>query len=127
MVTKHGASAKLKMVQSLTRLVHPPYDSQVDDLQPATILERALACLIGGVRCPLPPRSMVGQLTLDQHIGVRIPGGQPIQNQALTLTKARTEALDTSSTKSLFDLAHLGGPGMVHLTAHLEVLRRRLF
>ena len=25
----------------------------------------------------LPPRSMVGQLTLDQHIGVRIPGGQP--------------------------------------------------
>ena len=29
----------------------------------------------------LPPRSMVGQLTLTQHIGVRIPGGQP------TLTK----------------------------------------
>ena len=27
----------------------------------------------------LPPRSMVGQLTLDQHIGVRIPGGQPIR------------------------------------------------
>ena len=26
----------------------------------------------------LPPRSMAGQLTLDQHIGVRIPGGQPI-------------------------------------------------
>ena len=26
----------------------------------------------------LPPRSMVGQLTLDQHIGVRIPGGQPL-------------------------------------------------
>jgi hypothetical protein len=26
----------------------------------------------------LPPRSMVGQLTLDQHIGVRIPGGQPV-------------------------------------------------
>ena len=25
----------------------------------------------------LPPRSMAGQLTLDQHIGVRIPGGQP--------------------------------------------------
>ena len=29
----------------------------------------------------LPPRSMVGQLTLDQHIGVRIPGGQPIKTQ----------------------------------------------
>ena len=27
--------------------------------------------------CLLPPRSMAGQLTLDQHIGVRIPGGQP--------------------------------------------------
>src|SRR5215471_6563689 len=26
----------------------------------------------------LPPRSTAGQLTLDQHIGVRIPGGQPI-------------------------------------------------
>ena len=32
----------------------------------------------------LPPRSMVGQLTLDQHIGVRIPGGQPIENKDLT-------------------------------------------
>ena len=28
----------------------------------------------------LPPRSMAGQLTLDQHIGVRIPGGQPIES-----------------------------------------------
>ena len=27
----------------------------------------------------LPPRSTAGQLTLDQHIGVRIPGGQPIK------------------------------------------------
>ena len=25
----------------------------------------------------LPPRSMVGQLPLEQPIGVRIPGGQP--------------------------------------------------
>jgi hypothetical protein len=31
----------------------------------------------------LPPRSMVGQLTLDQHIGVRIPGGQPNKTQGL--------------------------------------------
>ena len=29
-------------------------------------------------RVSLPPRSTAGQLTLDQHIGVRIPGGQPI-------------------------------------------------
>ena len=26
----------------------------------------------------LPPRSMVGQPPLERHIGVRIPGGQPI-------------------------------------------------
>jgi hypothetical protein len=31
----------------------------------------------------LPPRSMVGQLTLDQHIGVRIPGGQPNDTKGL--------------------------------------------
>jgi hypothetical protein len=28
-------------------------------------------------------RQVAGQLTLDQHIGVRIPGGQPIDNKAL--------------------------------------------
>jgi hypothetical protein len=33
----------------------------------------------------LPPRSMVGQLTLDQHIGVRIPGGQPITDFLILL------------------------------------------
>ena len=33
----------------------------------------------GVLQSALPPRSMVGQLTLDQHIGVRIPGGQPIR------------------------------------------------
>jgi hypothetical protein len=44
---------------------------------------RALTIEEAGVSPPvsflaaLPPRSMVGQLTLDQHIGVRIPGGQP--------------------------------------------------
>src|SRR5580698_6179530 len=31
-----------------------------------------------GAEHSLPPRSTAGQLTLDQHIGVRIPGGQPI-------------------------------------------------
>jgi hypothetical protein len=31
----------------------------------------------------LPPRSMVGQLPLEQHIGVRIPGGQPIGSKGL--------------------------------------------
>ena len=33
----------------------------------------------------LPPRSTAGQLTLDQHIGVRIPGGQPITFRYLPL------------------------------------------
>ena len=31
-----------------------------------------------GQRYGMPTRSMVGQLPLEQHIGVRIPGGQPI-------------------------------------------------
>ena len=35
-----------------------------------------------GCAVPLPPRSMVGQLTLDQHIGVRIPGGQPVKSSS---------------------------------------------
>ena len=35
----------------------------------------------------LPPRSTAGQLTLDQHIGVRIPGGQPnLFNQLRSFT-----------------------------------------
>src|ERR1700733_11072337 len=31
----------------------------------------------GVLQPALPPRSMVGQLPLEQPIGVRIPGGQP--------------------------------------------------
>ena len=33
----------------------------------------------------LPLRSMVGQLPLEQHIGVRIPEGQPIDCKELNL------------------------------------------
>jgi hypothetical protein len=40
----------------------------------------------------LPPRSMVGQLTLDQHIGVRIPRGQP--------TKSRVPAVPLQNSVS---------------------------
>ena len=36
------------------------------------------SCDSASVSHSLPPRSTAGQLTLDQHIGVRIPGGQPI-------------------------------------------------
>ena len=51
-------------------------------------IDRSSSCFYYGEGKPLlradsrpllPPRSMVGQLTLDQHIGVRIPGGQPIR------------------------------------------------
>ena len=35
----------------------------------------------------LPPRSTAGQLTLDQHIGVRIPGGQPILMLVFSTTR----------------------------------------
>jgi hypothetical protein len=31
----------------------------------------------------LPVRSMVGQLPLEQHIGVRIPDGQPLHPEGL--------------------------------------------
>src|ERR1700760_1666188 len=44
------------------------------------------ARLGGELQPALPPRSMVGQLTLDQHIGVRIPGGQPKQALHRTLS-----------------------------------------
>src|SRR5207248_1355228 len=44
---------------------------------PAYNLEAAKTCAAAPAARQLPPRSMVGQLTLDQHIGVRIPGGQP--------------------------------------------------
>jgi hypothetical protein len=40
----------------------------------------------------LPPRSTAGQLTLDQHIGVRIPGGQPKFLQYLRGFPALTES-----------------------------------
>jgi hypothetical protein len=39
------------------------------------------------VQAALPPRSTAGQLTLDQHIGVRIPGGQPNFVQPLTVLR----------------------------------------
>ena len=40
----------------------------------------------------LPPRSMVGQLTLDQHIGVRIPGGQPnIESKAVYCSSRKSK------------------------------------
>ena len=48
----------------------------------------------GFLLAALPPRSMVGQLPLEQHIGVRIPGGQPLMHFPVS---SRTY----SSTKNL--------------------------
>jgi hypothetical protein len=53
---------------------------KIDRMRPGRYYEKA--ALDAGTRCDvaylkLPPRSTAGQLTLDQHIGVRIPGGQP--------------------------------------------------
>ena len=42
----------------------------------------------------LPPRSTAGQLTLDQHIGVRIPGGQP-KNSAVLAALLQRQFLPT--------------------------------
>src|SRR5258708_6962719 len=41
---------------------------------------------------------MVGQLTLDQHIGVRIPGGQPNWNQLLTTRNVFSPASGASGS-----------------------------
>src|SRR5215831_10631466 len=49
---------------------------QVDRNSPGTIKSRWASSLVC-FTSKLPPRSTAGQLTLDQHIGVRIPGGQP--------------------------------------------------
>jgi hypothetical protein len=53
----------------------------------------------------LPPRSMVGQLPLEQHIGVRIPGGQPASfilsiTYQLCLKPSKTSASATRSVDS---------------------------
>src|ERR1035437_4812837 len=45
----------------------------------------------------VPTRSMVGQLPLEQHIGVRIPGGQP---NSLLQSPAPSSFLDVSLLSS---------------------------
>ena len=61
------ASANLRMMNKLAHHARPSA-AQRDGKSPQR----------GRFRSPLlPPRSTAGQLTLDQHIGVRIPGGQP--------------------------------------------------
>ena len=55
-----------------------PYDEKVGlgVRRPAAVRPMRLSNEPGEIEL-LPPRSMVGQLPLEQPIGVRIPGGQP--------------------------------------------------
>ena len=64
-------------------LVQSSYDERVGSFASGASLGAVDADVESTDKRSLPPRSMVGQLTLDQHIGVRIPGGQPIENKAL--------------------------------------------
>ena len=51
----------------------------------------------------LPPRSMVGQLPLEQPIGVRIPGGQPMFGLSVVCSSpgmSEEVHLDAQSTSS---------------------------
>ena len=57
-----------------------PYDEKVGLEQCCALRRLEPMRLSDGLvkRTLVPPRSMVGQLPLEQPIGVRIPGGQPI-------------------------------------------------
>src|SRR5579872_4140078 len=60
---------------SLTASRTKPYDESVG-VRATPCARRTNAAAMLPIRRLLPPRSTAGQLTLDQHIGVRIPGGQ---------------------------------------------------
>jgi hypothetical protein len=72
----------------------------------------------------LPPRSTAGQLTLDQHIGVRIPGGQPKQSKQVRSNSGHAplcanvgENVGTTRPRLLERLESLMGPlydGLMH-------------
>jgi integrase len=55
----------------------------------------------------LPPRSTAGQLTLDQHIGVRIPGGQPNLFKHLQTSIFPKASKRVSRTKKSYQMARL--------------------
>ena len=63
-----------KALRSQRNSVHAD-ELSVDHPSGGTIKSKEPA--VGLFQSKLPPRSTAGQLTLDQHIGVRIPGGQP--------------------------------------------------
>ena len=66
------------VAMSLTALPNPLMMSRLASLCPGLTAAESSRFSSRGIIGLLPPRSMVGQLTLDQHIGVRIPGGQPL-------------------------------------------------
>ena len=57
--------------------------SNVDRTSLGTIESSVPGARRSHLKKKLPPRSTAGQLTLDQHIGVRIPGGQPKHSKQL--------------------------------------------
>ena len=82
--------------------------------------------------CLLPPRSMVGQLPLEQPIGVRIPGGQPkphfprtSSNSAVTPRSIKCR-LKTKSLNLLLSLAsYQGASSLAPQSAHPSSKKRR--
>ena len=74
-------NGRLECTPEIDRARECPYHEEVGFARPAWGA-RPIGCKMRRYSRLLPPRSMVGQLTLDQHIGVRIPGGQPIKSIA---------------------------------------------
>ena len=80
-----------------------PYDEKVG-------IQSRILCLAGSTRLQdglysrlLPPRSMVGQLPLEQHIGVRIPGGQPSFESKAVPDSSRESAEVHNNPKHILD------------------------
>ncbi len=64
------------------------YDEQVGHSRPALCRDLTILAASEPHLRLLPVRSTVGQLPLEQHIGVRIPDGQPI-NRSKWFAKVR--------------------------------------
>src|SRR5438445_13242621 len=73
----------------------------------------------------LPPRSTAGQLTLDQHIGVRIPGEQPnIPNKYIGLYAGGPDGAFYVRFVSV--MCPQMGPGVTGKTPPTKILKKSL-
>jgi hypothetical protein len=72
----------------------------------------------GVASAALPPRSMVGQLPLEQHIGVRIPGGQPYDNKHLPLPAISQKASAVNIERQLLVRKSAGSVACQRTPAH---------